>query len=43
LFLLGIINQNTAVFAHFVQFHRASSAVGRKHIASFITGRSSAE
>jgi hypothetical protein len=34
----GVINQNTAVFAIFVQLHHASPAVGRKNIESFITG-----
>jgi hypothetical protein len=34
----GVISQNTAVFANFDQFHHASPAVGRQHIASFITG-----
>jgi hypothetical protein len=36
------ISQNTAVFANFVQFHHAFSAVGRQHIASFINTRGSA-
>jgi hypothetical protein len=33
-------NQNTAIFANFVQFHHAFPTVGGQHIASFITGRS---
>jgi hypothetical protein len=33
-----VVSQNTAVLAIFVQFHHPSPAVGRQHIASFITG-----
>jgi hypothetical protein len=39
----GVINQNTAIFANFVQFHHAFPTVGRQHIASCITGRRPAE
>jgi hypothetical protein len=38
--LILLENKNTDVFAKFVQFHHASQAVDRQHIASFITGRS---
>jgi hypothetical protein len=44
IFLLRVrSNQNTAVFTNFVQFHHASSAVGRTHIASYKTGLRPAE
>jgi hypothetical protein len=39
----GVINQNTAVFTNFVQFHHASPTVGCQHIASFITGHRPAD
>jgi uncharacterized integral membrane protein len=37
--VLVLISQNTVLFEEFVQFHHASPAVGRQHIACFITGR----